>query len=274
MRTKCKPTKTYDQKFLSSEDPLSQFVRIQYGASDRGMVSLRNIIDTFAGLDEAISDLGSTSENEAIEEDNDNNNSGNDDEDDHDSVVEEENDNSNNSNNDDDEDDHVVEEESTSQLLDKCVLKKTESDTKRKSSEAGCSEENKTSPENTKRMRMNTPSSVLANLLNGQPTHSGDFCESSDSSESDDDLNDSDNWMSSEENDHNDDDFSGIYNSLVNGEDNYDSDTDSEVASELILYRFLSERKDNEFSKLLKGKIDLLPVPTMLKLFLNYNKED
>jgi len=267
MRTKCKPTKSYDQKFFSSEDPLSQFVRIQYGANDRGMVSLRNIVDTFAGLDEAISDLGSTSGNEAIEEDNDDNNSGDNDDDDDDG----------------DDADYVdyVEEKNTSEQCDKGLPKKTESDSKRKSSEAGCSEQNKTlpdKPENTKRMRMNTSSSTVTNLLNSQSTNSSsDFWEtmSSDSSEpdDDDDLDDSDSWVSSEENDH-DDEFGGIYNSLFNNEDNYDSDTDSEVARELILYRFLNERKENELSKLLKGKIDLLPVPAMLKLFLNYNKGD
>lgn len=267
MRTKCKPTKSYDQKFFNSGDPLSEFVRIQYGANDRGMVSLRNIVDTFAGLDEAISDLGSTSGNEAIDEDNDDDNSGeNDDDDDEDDVD-------------------YVEEKNTSEQCDKSLPKKTESETKRKSSEAGCSEQNKTlpeKPENTKRMRMSTSTSTVTNFLNSQSANSSsDFWEtmSSDSSEPDNDedenLDGSDSWVSSEENDHNDDDeFGGIYNSLVNGEDDYDSDTDSDVARELILYRFLSERKENELSKLLKVKIDLLPVPAMLKLFLNYNKED
>jgi len=264
MRTKCKPTKSYDQKFFSSEDPLSQFVRIQYGANERGMISLRNIVDTFAGLDEAISDTGSTSGNEDIDEDNVDDNSGdNDDDDDEDDVD-------------------YVEEKNTSEQCDESLPKKTESDTKRKSSEAGCSEQNKTlpeKPENTKRMKMNTSTSTETNHLNSQSTNSSrNFWETMSGASSepdDDDLDDSDSWVSSEENDNNDDDeFGGIYNSLVNGEDNYDSDTDSEVARELILYRFLSERKENELSKLLKGKIDLLPVPAMLKLYLNYNKAD
>lgn len=264
MRTKCKPTKSYDQKFFNNEDPVNQFVRVQYGAADRGMVSLRNIVDTFAGLDEAISDLGSTSGNEAIEEDNDDDSS------------------------DDDNDAaaaaapapaparapapyYIVNGEKRKKSA-KSLLKKTESDAKRKSSEAGCSEQNKTlpeKPESTKRMRMNTSSSTATNLLNSQSTNSsGDFWEtmSSESSESDDD---SDSWVISDDDD---EDFGGMYNSLFNEEDNYDSDTDSEVARELILYRFLSERRENELSKLLKVKIDLLPVPALIKLFLNYSK--
>jgi len=72
-----------------------------------------------------------------------------------------------------------------------------------------------------------------------------------------------------EENNHNGED--GIYNTLVDGEIDYGSDTDSEVAREFIKYRFLSNRKENELSKLLKIKINLLPVPAMLKVFLNHN---
>ncbi|XP_022164021.1 protein-L-isoaspartate O-methyltransferase domain-containing protein 2-like [Myzus persicae] len=257
IRTKCKPSKSYDDKFFNS-DPLSQFVRIQYGATEGGMVSLRNIVDTFAGLDEAISDLGSTSENEAVDEDN----NGNDRDDD--------------------------EEKNTSEQRDKSLPKKTESDAKRKSSEAGCSEQNKTSPgkpENTKRMRMNTSSSTAKSFLNSQSTNSGSSLwdtlssDSSDSDDSDDGRNLIDpEWLASMRNNapnglrH--DDFGGIYNSLFNGDNIHDSDTESDIARELVLYRFLNERKENELSKFLKGKIDKLPIPAMLKQFLNYNKED
>ncbi|XP_016661724.1 protein-L-isoaspartate O-methyltransferase domain-containing protein 1-like isoform X2 [Acyrthosiphon pisum] len=53
-----------------------------------------------------------------------------------------------------------------------------------------------------------------------------------------------------------------------------DYDTDDEIAEEFIKYRFLSNRKENELSKLLKIKINLLPVPAKLKVFLNYNRDD
>jgi len=259
MRTKCKPNTSYDDNFFNTNS-LGQIVRLQYGPTEtnRGMITLRNIVETFAGLDEALSDGGSTSGNETIEEDNDDDNNGDDGDGD--------------------------EEKNTSEQCDKSLHQKTESkeDTKRKSSEAGCSDQNKTlaeNPENTKRMKMNTPSTVKHFLNSQSTTCSNDLWEtiSSDSSEPDDDLNlnDSDSWVSSEENDHNGlrhDDFGGIYNSLFN-DGVHDSDTDSEIARELLLYRFLSERKENELSKLLKSKIDLLPIPSMLKQFLNYNKD-
>lgn len=261
MRTKCKTNSNYDDKFFNTQS-LSQIARLQYGIeANRGMISLGNLVDAFAGLDEAISDGGSTSGgNESIEEDNDDDDNG--------------------------DDGDGNKEKNTSEQCDKSLHQKTESkeDTKRKSSEAGCSDQNKTlaeNPENTKRMKMNTPSTVN-NFLNSQSTtSSNELWEtmSSDSSEPDDDFNldDSDNWVSSEDNDHNGlrhDDLGGVvYNSLFN-DGVHDSDTDSEVSRDFVLYRFLSERKENELSKLMKGKIDLLPIPAMLKQFLNYNKED
>jgi len=266
MQTKCKPDKSYDQKFFNTDDPLGQFVRLQYGATEEGMVSLRNIVDTFAGLDEAISDVGSTSETEANREDNDGDNNSDDDDDD----------------DDDEEDDDDNEEKNTSEQRDKFLHKKVKLDTKRKSSEAGCSKQNRTlpgRPKNSKRMRMNT-SSTVKNHNNSQSSNStSDLLwdtMSSDSS-SDDGDDDSLSWLSTEDNDDNrtrNRHFGGMYNSLFDGDDNssHESDSESEAARDLVLYRFLSERKDNELSKLLKVKIDLLPIPILLKLFLNYIK--
>uniref|UniRef100_A0A2S2P9Q9 Protein-L-isoaspartate O-methyltransferase domain-containing protein 1 n=1 Tax=Schizaphis graminum TaxID=13262 RepID=A0A2S2P9Q9_SCHGA len=264
MRTKCKPDKSYDQKFFNTDDPLGQFVRLQYGTTEEGMVSLRNIVDTFAGLDEAISDVGSTSGTEANREDNDGDN---------------------NSDDDDDEDDNDNEEKNTSEERDKCLHKKVKLDTKRKSSEAGCSKQNRTlpgRPKNTKRMKMNTSSTVKDHNNSESTNSTSDLWDTmssmSSDSWSDDDDDDDDSWLSlsTENNDNNSTrnrNFDGIYNSLFDGCDSsHESDSESEAARDLVLYRFLSERKDNELSKLLKVKIDLLPIPILLKLFLNYMK--
>ncbi|XP_060873644.1 protein-L-isoaspartate O-methyltransferase domain-containing protein 1-like [Metopolophium dirhodum] len=153
-------------------------------------------------------------------------------------------------------------------------------DQKRKSLEAGCSEQNKTLPENletTKKMRMNTLSSTVTNLLNSEFTNSSYSkhfrrmsITSSDSSDFDD--SDSDSCELSDENTHNGDDKG--YWWLPHRDIYYYSNNVSEEARELILYRFLGERRENELSKLLKVKIDQLQVPAKLKLFLNYNKED
>jgi len=153
---------------------------------------------------------------------------------------------------DDDDDDNDVVEKNTSEQCAKSSLKITESDAKRKSSEAGCSEENKTlpgNPENTKRIRMNSLSSTVTNLLKSQSANSSSNSwetMSNDSSQPD----DKDNYDIGNDR---------IYNSLVHGQIEYDSDTDSEVARELIKYCFLSKHNENELSKLLKDKIDLLP---------------
>jgi len=87
-----------------SSDRISHFVGEHNDASE--MVGLWNMRDALDGLDEAISDLGSTSVNEANEEDNDDDNN--------------------------DNDDDNVEEKYTSGRFDISLLKKTESDTKRK----------------------------------------------------------------------------------------------------------------------------------------------
>lgn len=256
MRTKCKPDKSYDQKFFNPDDPSAQFVRLQYGATGDGLINLRSIVDTFAGLDEAISDVGSTSETEA----NDGNNDGD-----------------NNSDNDDVDDNN--EENNTNKQCDKHLLKKGESDTKRKSSDAGCSEQNKTlpgKPENTKRMKMNT-SSAVKNLKNSPSTDSDSDSSIFSTLRSDDDDSDSDSWLSTDDNDDSptlNRDFDGIYNSLFHSDSSHDSsDSDCEATKDLELYRFNSERKDNRLSQLLKIKIDMLPVPVLLKRFLNYKKK-
>jgi len=263
MRTKCQPDKSYDQKFFSLDDPSGHFVRVQYGATGNGLVNLRSIVDTFAGLDEAISDVGSTSDTEANGGNNDGDNS---------SVYDDDDD-------DDEDGDDNNEEKNTSKQCDKRLLKKVESDTKRKSSEAGCSEQNKTlpgKPENTKRMKMNT-SSAVKNLENSLSTDS-----TSDSSifsdlPSDDDDGDSESWVSTDDNDDSpmqNRNFGGMYNSLFHGDSSHDSsDSDCEAARDLELYRFLGERKDNQLSQLLKVNIDKLPVPILLKQFLNYKKK-
>ncbi|CAH1736527.1 unnamed protein product [Aphis gossypii] len=266
MRTKCQPDKSYDQKFFSLDDPSGHFVRIQYGATGDGLVNLRSIVDTFAGLDEAISDVGSTSETEANGGNNDgDNNSVNDDDDD-----------------DDDDNDDNNEEKNTSKQCDKHLLNKVESDTKRKSSEAGCSEQNKTlpgKPENTKRMKMNTSSAVknLENSLSTDSTSDSSIFSDLPSDDDEDDDGDSESWVSTDDNDDGpmqNRNFGGIYNSLFHGDSSPDSsDSDCEAARDLELYRFLGERKDNRLSQLLKVNIDKLPVPILLKQFLNYKKK-
>lgn len=254
MWTKCKPDKRYGQKFFTLNDPSSQFIRLQCGATGDGLVNLQSIVDTFAGLDEAISDVGSTSETEV--------NGGN------------------NGDNNSDNDDDNNEVKNTSKQCDKRLLKKVESDSKRKSSEAGCSEQNKTlpgKPENTKRMKMNTSSTVeiFENSLSTDNISMSSIM-FSDSSSSDDD--DSESWVSTD--DDNDDspipngNFGRVYNSLFHGDSSHDSsdDSDCEAARDSELYCFLNERKDNQLSQLLKIHIDKLPIPVLLKRFLNYKK--
>ncbi|XP_060857352.1 protein-L-isoaspartate O-methyltransferase domain-containing protein 2-like [Metopolophium dirhodum] len=232
MRTKCKPnvTKRYNQTFFSS-DPMGHILE-EY-ATIGETISIQNYIEDSK---EETSDLdtGSGSGNEAIEEDNDDSNNGDD-----------------------------VEEKNTTEQCDKSLLKKTASDNKRKASEAECSEQNKTlpeKPENTKRKRMNSLSSTVKNLSSNHSTNScDDFLEtmSNDSSESDD-----------EENDQNGED--GFYNALVDDHVKFTCYYSNEFTRELIKYGFLSNRKENNLSKLLKFKINLLPLPAMLKVFLNY----
>jgi len=262
MRIKCKPENDYDKTIFDADDSSGQFVRVQYGATEDGLVNLQSIVDTFAGLDEAISDVGSTSETEI--------NGGN-------------NDGDNNSDSDNDDNDNN-EVKNTSKHCDKRLIKKIESEAKRKSSEAGCSEQNKIlpeKPENTKRMKMNT--SVAVNNLKNSPstdsTSNSSILSDSPSDNDEDEHGDSESWVSTDDdsfmqNRH----FGGIYNSLFHGSsrgNNHASSdiNDCEAARELEFYRFYIERKDNRLSQLLRTKIDMLPVPALLKRFLNYIKE-
>ncbi|XP_008180749.1 protein-L-isoaspartate O-methyltransferase domain-containing protein 2 [Acyrthosiphon pisum] len=147
-----------------------------------------------------------------------------------------------------------VEEKNTSEQCDKSILKKTASDTKRKASEAGCSsKQNETllkKPDNTKRKRIDT-SSRAVNPPDYQTTHL-EFWETM--------LNFSPPGSSEDDYEEDDDNSEDLVDDKINN-----------VSATVKEPLFLSNRKENEMSKLLNAKINQLPVPAVLKLYLNYN---
>lgn len=241
MRTKCQIKSYAGNQLNYEEDALTQFVRVQYGVSDEGLISLRNIINTFAGSENAISDISSESEEE-FEEDSDSDSYP-------DSV----------------DDETVVQSEQAS-----------DESAKRKSLEAGSSEQRKTpiDQENPKRMRMETtPQNVESVPSTSSPSGSDLWETISESSESS--AVDSESWVSSVDNNVRhieaaDGIMGVVYDSLFNN-DSDESDSEHSHAEESLQYHFIVERQENKLSQLLKVKIDLLPVPNVLKVYLNYN---
>lgn len=248
MRTKCQFKSYTGNNLNNEEDPFTQFVRIQYGVSEEGLISLRNIVNTFAGMEDAISDISSESE----EEDDDISQS-----DESDSSIYPES----------IDDETVVQNEQAS-----------DDSVKRKSLESGSSEQSKTSidPENPKRMKMeSTPQNVESLPSTSSPSESDLWETISQTSESSSVDIDSDSWISSADNngrhiDATDGIMGVVYNSLFNN-DSDESESDEIHARDSLLYHFTVERQNNKLSQLLKVKIDLLPVPNSMKLYLNYN---
>lgn len=259
---------------LNLNDPLTRFFHIQYGVSAEELVSLRDIVHTFVGLNEVMSD---DELNEDSEENDDN-----DDDDEVDHNLDDENDEST-------ENVPDPSEQSSVDLI-------SDESTKRKLPEAGSSVQNvvqtetetETETENPKRMKMNLSTQGTASVPSTSSTASELWETISTTNTSRSSMlqqhEDSESWVSSMEID--DEDVEGEDDYVIGHFGNYepfsddyysensDSDTDSETSREIVMYRFISERKENKLSKLLKVKIDSLPIPIPLKFFLNYNRVD
>ncbi|VVC36174.1 S-adenosyl-L-methionine-dependent methyltransferase [Cinara cedri] len=249
MRTKCNLVINPDKRF--GIDPFNQFVRIQYGGDPEETLHLQNIVNTITGLNDSSSDESSVIEEEEFMNDED--------------IIDSDND---------------EEENNMAEAL-------SDESCKRKSSEAGCSNQHKTSTEseNPKRMRMNSttlslPSTSSQTISDLWETISTDTTRSSV-------LNNDDNvsWISSIDSNEYEGFFgesprnhyiNGVYRSLFDNLDrsSNESEDNSEATSDLTKYSFISDYRFNELSKRLKETIYSLSIPTRLKLFLNYNRID
>lgn len=247
-RTKCK-LKTYSEENqpTNPQEQLVQLIRVQYGISEEGLLGLQNLFDTFSRLEDAISEDSDSVPDDELNE----------------SLSHEEelvdSDDSNDSYND-----------YTLPVLQGPLSDET---TKRKSPEAGCSEPNRTTEEteNSKRMKLNSSSSK--NSVNEASTSAqsdtSDAWEttSNTSNTSRSSLLSETSLLSTDANFHN---FFKNYESA-----HCSSNTNNkEVSSDLNDYKFVIDCKENKLSKLLKDKIDSLPIPVPLKNFLNYYRVD
>lgn len=250
-------------------NPLDHFIRIQYGVSGEGGHILRSIARFNDDDLDAISD----------DEEEENN--------DHESIDEYySDDNEDDANNDGDNSSKKRENERNQSLQNK--EQASDDSMKRKLSEAGGSVQNETSTEtgtdveNPKRMKMNksprktesAPSTSSHSPSDLWETISTDSSASSVSSYL---QADSLSWVSSLDGERDENIEPGgrnFYNSLLS-HDSSDEDDSSESErqneQQMKKFSFINQRQENELSKLLKGKIDSLPIPTPLKVFLNYN---
>lgn len=287
IRTKCPDRSHYrcdeDMVLYTNEvipdidDPLSAISHMQYGVTGEELASLRNIVQTFVGLDDVMSD----------------------DDDDLDDL-----DNDNDVNNDDNDvnnDDNENELEQDDQGADESP---TEETIKRKLPETGSAEQKKPiSKENSKRMKMNLSTLSSASAPSTSSHSNSDLWETvstaGTSRSSVIHNDDSESWISSvednlDENNGSDDDDSDddeeetdivlracshiLFDQFSDDDDinsaGVDSDTDSEASRNAIMFSFKTERKENELSKKIKSQIDSLPLPGPLKRFLNYNRVD
>lgn len=260
IHTKCQ-LKAEECKGIASNNhtnqstPLCRFNGINRNGGLRDFI---HFVDTFAVLEGAISDVGS--ESEASDEIDDNS-----------GIVED----------DENNDEHrTVEDEHSPNSSSRTFTDTTDESTKRKSLEAGTSEQNKTveEKENPKRMKMNS-----TQKSEGVPSTSSlsdsDLWEtiSSSSTRSSFNSEDAESWVSSSAGDAENNIYHGQpmnpWYYLNNPESSMEeSDTDSDDMTDISTYKFINRRTDNELSILLKDKINLLPIPVQLKHFLNYNK--
>lgn len=268
MRTLCLTNNLPPLKSINIDNPLDQFVRIQYGVSEEGLVTLRNIVESIAGFndDDSMPDLDP---GENSDEENDGADSNDDDEkNDSDNSAKKcetspgrcENEINKNQQN-------INSEQSSDEPM------------KRKSPEAGGSLQNKTSTgidtdvENPKRMKMNKSPRKTESAPSTSTYSAGDLWERvSTISSSSLPQEDSNSWVSSMDADI-DENIEprnrGVYNSLLSDDSGDESDSSSESAKQMK-FSFINDRKENELSKLLKVEIDSLPIPNPLKVFLNY----
>lgn len=265
IHTKCQ-LKIEEYKAIDSDDqthqptPLCPFNGVNRNGVLRDFI---HFVDTFAILEGAISDVGSESEDEIVN-----------------SETEEEDENN---------DRHrTVEDEHGLNPSSRTFTDTTDESAKRKSLEAGTSDQNKTveDKENPKRMKMDS-----TQKSEGVPSTSSDGDSdlwetiSSSSTQFSFDSEAAESWVSPSARD--------IDNNIEHGlpmnpwyysnnpessldeeeeEEEEESDTDSEDSADSFTYKFINGRTENELSILLKDKINSLPIPVQLKHFLNYNR--
>lgn len=155
---------------------------------------------------------------------------------------------------------------------------------KRKSPEAGCSNQYKTSTEadNPKRMRMNSSTQSVPSTSSHTNSDLWETISTDTTRSSMLNNDDSASWVSSIDSEEYEgfgnarDHLNGVYHSFFSNldESTNESEADSEAAQDLIKYRFINDYRYNELSKRLKETINSLSIPTRLKLFLNYNRID
>lgn len=261
-RTKCiLKTNSEENQRINTQEQLVQLIRVQCGlnADDRrlnveGLIGLRSLFETFSRLDETMSDdTNSVSDNDL----NDSLNS-----------LEELDVGS--------DSDDSFSEYRKSFTLPGHQEKLSDETTKRKSPEAGCSESPRTmeKTENSKRMKMNLSSSQSSSddstSTYSDVSDAWDTCSSTSSNSS---FTTNNSFLPTAE----------VVEQICEGEEtandvfeDYENETcssdsdDQEPPDDLDMYKFISDCKENELSKLLKDKIDSLPIPVPLKKFLNY----
>lgn len=259
IRSKCL-LKSNEQKNVDNNDPNVQSTHpSMHQCHEEMLQNIVDFVDTFAALDNALSDIDSESDgefNDLRDIDNVDEIDGN--ESDHDNESTNEN---------------IECPDSPSST----PTETSDESTKRKSVEAGSSVQNESlvEEENPKRMRMN----LSSNRIEGQPSTSSDggsdlwetmssHSSRSSSTPVDTDANNDTNVFPTHR-------LGGLYQSLFEPDlSEEESDTSSEDARDLINYKFAGDSKENKLSTLLKVKIDLLPIPVSLKRFLNYNRCD
>lgn len=260
IRTKCQ-SNSEEYKDIDSDDQISRSTTIRHHIVHNNNGILQNFIhfvDTFAVLEGAISDTGSESEvSDEIDEN---------------SEIEE----------DENNDEHAtVKDEHSLNSSSRTFTDTSDESTKRKSLEAGTSEQNKTvaEKENPKRMKMNSTQKT-EDVPSTSSYSDSDLWEtiSSNSTRSSLHSEDTESWVSSTADDADNNIYHGqqpmnAWDYLNNPESSMEeSDTDSEDIADLSMYKFINGRTENELSILLKDRINSLPIPVQLKHFLNYNK--
>ncbi|XP_050533473.1 protein-L-isoaspartate O-methyltransferase domain-containing protein 1-like [Daktulosphaira vitifoliae] len=236
-------------------DPVSQFVNLRFG-SEVGIVSLHNIIDGLVDFDtvtDSVSDSDEeVSENIEFSED-------------YDESGEEER-------------SFVINE---NESLLEIPEQQSDDSTKRKSPDTEFSDKIKAQTEtnNSKRLKMNEsnlsgsiePSTSSSSHNNSDMWETMSTGETSPKSATFNHEDSEVSWFSSIDNEGEE---SEVEHDCSCCYDSNDSEAGRESKVETIMYKFVSESKENEWSKLLKEKINELPIPVSLKNFLNYNRVD
>lgn len=242
MRTKCNLVINPENNFGPDDDPFTEFVRIEYGGNGEGIISLQNIVDTFASLN------GSASDETSVTDDTDDNPT--------DTIDgEEENDTDENPSK------RKSPEPGCSNQYE--MLTETENP-KRMRMNSTVESVPSTSSSHTSSEIWETVSNDTSESSELNNDDSASLISSIDSDEREGFETAREHYLN------------GVYHSLFNNLDDStnDSEVDSEAARDLVKYRFISNYINNELSKRLKDTIYSLIIPTPLKHFLNYNRID